>query len=134
MVFDLVVKSAVPEVRQGVSLHISTGQDLAAHEVELAIAVQIRHPFVVGGEHGAEVKAKQGLMDQDKQERLPGAERVEDQAKIQNDMKHHQRRLDHSMSRFGPQEILNAGDPHANPFQEQDREEVETLVCNEKSQ
>src|SRR3990172_7447220 len=134
MVFDLVVESAVPEVRQGVSLDISTGQDLAAHEVELAIAVQGRHPFVVGGEHGARVQAKQGLMDQDKQEGLPDAERVEHQAKIQGDVKHHQRRLDHSMSRFSPQEILHAGGPYANPFQEQDREEVETLVSNEKSQ
>src|SRR5262245_58997576 len=54
MVFDLVVQSAVPEVGQRVSLDISTGQNLAANEVELAIAVQRRHPFVVGGEHRAE--------------------------------------------------------------------------------
>src|SRR5437899_2288450 len=134
MVFDLVVKSAVPEVRQGVSLDIAAGHDVAANEVELAIAVQSQHPFVVRGEHGALVQAKQSLMDQDKQERLPEAERVEDQAKIQGGVKHHHRRLDHSMSRFGPQEILHAGDPHADPFKEQDREEVETLVCNEKSQ
>src|SRR2546428_5753729 len=131
MVFDLVVKSAVPEVRQGVSLDISTGQDLAAHEVEFAIAVQSRHPFVVGGEHGAVVQAIQGLMDDDKQERLPDAERVEDQASVQGEVKYDQRRFDHSMSGFGPQEILHAGGPHANPFQEQDREEIETLVCNE---
>src|SRR3972149_12289676 len=131
MVFDLVVKSAVPEVRQAVSLHISTGQDLAAHEVELAIAVQNRHPFVVGGEHGAEVQAIQRLIDQDKHERLPGAERVEDHAEIQNEVKHDQRQLQRSLSHFASQEILHAGHPYANPFQEQDREEVETLVCNE---
>src|SRR3970282_396138 len=119
MVLDLVVKSAVPEVRQGVSLDISTGQDLAAHEIELAIAVQNRHPLVVGGEHGARVQAKQGLMDQDKQERLPDAERVEDQAKIHGDVKYHQRRLEPSMSRFGPEEILHAGGSNANPFTQQ---------------
>src|SRR5436309_14392212 len=131
MVFDLVVKSAVPEVRQRVSLNIATGQDLTAHEVELAIAVQSRHSFVVGGKHEARVEAKQGLMDQDKQERLPDAQRVEDQAEIQGGVKHDQRRLDHAMFRFGPQEILHAGGAHANPVQEQDREKVKALVCNE---
>src|SRR5207244_5618174 len=66
MVFDLVVQPAVPEVRQGVSLDIATGQHLAAHEVELALAVQSRHPLVVGGEHRPEVQTIQALMDQDK--------------------------------------------------------------------
>jgi len=73
-------------------------------------------------------------MDQDKHDRLPDAERVEDHAKIQSDVKHDQRRLQQSLSHFGPQEILHAGHPYANPFQEQDREEVEALVSNEESQ
>src|SRR5262245_54930174 len=59
VVLDLVVQSAVPEVGERVSLNVATGQDLAPHEVELAVAVQSRHPFVVGREHGAEVQAVQ---------------------------------------------------------------------------
>src|SRR2546422_11125030 len=133
MVFDLVIKATVPEVSQRVSGNIPAGQDLATHEVQLTIAIQGRHTFVVGGEHGARVQAKQCLMDQDKQEGLPDAERVEDEAKIYSNVKHHERRFDQSMFRFGSQEILPAGELRPNPFQAEHRAEIKTLVSDESS-
>ncbi len=71
---DLVVQPAVPEVDQQRASDSAGRKHLPPQKVHRAIFVQNEHPFMVGGDDRTQVKAKKHLMDDHKQDRLPGAQ------------------------------------------------------------
>lgn len=86
VMFDLVVETSVPHVRQDIATDVPGSQDLLAEEVHLRRFIEHRHALVVRSEDRPKVQSPEQLMDSYEEESMHPRENGEEETKVQDKM------------------------------------------------
>ena len=71
MMLDLVVQSSIPEIGKRMRMDIASSNHLAAQEVQWAVCIQHRHPFMIRSEDRSQVQPRKSLVDENEEDGLP---------------------------------------------------------------
>ena len=113
---DLVVETAIYEVIKRAGCDVASSEHLASQKVNGGAFVQNGHTFVIGSKGETKVKAKEHLMDKDKDDPLPEVQPREDQAKVEDIVKSQEGRFSHGMLDFRLEQVEDADALQINPY------------------
>lgn len=133
VMLNLVVETAVPEVGDRVRFDIASRDYLTSQEVEGGLFLQHRHAFMVGGKNGAEVEARETLVNQHEYYGLPDAETEKDNAKVADVVSHKQGRFGGAIFTFMLEEEADAHALHVDDDKQEQGEEKVGLAFDDKT-
>ena len=106
---NLVVESAIHVVIEGMGCDVASSKYLPSQEVHLGIFFQNEHTFVVRSESRTQVKAKEGLIDKNKDYPLPEIQLGKDQAEVEDKVKDYEREFSRAVLDFILYQVHDTG-------------------------
>lgn len=119
MVFNLATEWPEEIVCEPMPTKIAGCQDLSLHEIYICLLIDDRHANVVRRYHHAQIQAEQHLMKNHEEHGLKWCEKMENEAKVQDEMHSQKQKLSCTKPHSIPNHISYAVNFEIQRFQQQ---------------